>query len=47
MSLRNLNADGLGPALESGEIEMVAGDGREGAFIFYFIFDIIHGVGGF
>ena len=30
MSITNLNADGLGPALESGEIEMVAGDGREG-----------------
>jgi len=29
-SVDNLKKDGLGPALESGEIEMIAGDGRQG-----------------
>ena len=29
-SVGNLEKDGLGPALESGQIEMVAGDGRKG-----------------
>ena len=29
-SVENLKKDGLGPALESGQIEMIAGDGRNG-----------------
>ena len=29
-SAENLKKDGLGPALESGQIEMIAGDGRQG-----------------
>jgi len=29
-SVGNLKKDGLGPALESGQIEMIAGDGRKG-----------------
>jgi len=29
-SVENLKKDGLGPALESGQIEMIAGDGRKG-----------------
>ncbi len=29
-SVENLKRDGLGPALDSKEIEMVAGDGRQG-----------------
>ena len=29
-SVENLKKDGLGPALESSQIEMVAGDGRKG-----------------
>lgn len=29
-SVENLRKDGLGPALESGQVEMIAGDGRKG-----------------
>jgi len=29
-SVENLKKDGLGPALESGQIEMITGDGRKG-----------------
>jgi protein-L-isoaspartate(D-aspartate) O-methyltransferase len=29
-SVGNLKKDGLGPALESGQIEMITGDGRKG-----------------
>ena len=29
-SVENLKRDGLGPALESGQIEMITGDGRRG-----------------
>ena len=32
-SVENLKKDGLGPALESGQIEMVTGDGRKGKYI--------------
>lgn len=32
-SVENLKRDGLGPALESGQIEMVTGDGRKGRLI--------------
>lgn len=32
-SVENLNKDKLGPALDSGQIEMVAGDGRKGKHI--------------
>lgn|ERR1700753_3736716 len=30
LSVENMKKDGLGPALESSQIEMIAGDGRKG-----------------
>lgn len=37
-SVENLKRDGLGPALESGQIEMITGDGRKGRPTFFFFF---------
>jgi len=34
-SIQNLKRDGLGNALESKEIEMITGDGRQGVFDFH------------
>jgi len=40
-SVENLKKDGLGPALESGRVEMIAGDGRKG-YVAAGPYDCIH-----